>query len=221
MSSHVKTSLLLLHRDVTGQLLEQPTSFTISPPRPVTPLICDMTAGERSHKYFLRASNKYAVLDAKSMHLDLNVKKTPLAHIMESARTKVVHAMRTGRILVIRMGDVTVDFLNTFNDDSAVKLTAKLILNKLVRKETTAPYKERAYLPLEIFREKGRLLHDEHWASKVYSKADLDELHHCCPVADGFAVIVTTTYPQELLDAYVFTGSFGLPRGLFNIRTFG
>ena len=219
VSTHVRTSLLLLHREVTGQLLELPPAEE-APRRAATPLICDASVGERSHKHFLRASDKYAVLDAKKMHLDLNVKKLPLAHILESARTTVAHAMRTGRVLVLRMGDVTVDFLNTFNDASAVKLTAKQLLNKVVLKETSAPYHDRAFLPLEIFRDKGHLLREEAWANKLYSRADREELHRD-PVKKGFAVIVTTTYPEDCIDAYVFTGAFGLPpRGLFHIRTF-
>lgn len=68
----------------------------------------------------------YVVLDARKMHLDLNVRKLGMVTILEEARRTLVHSMMKGRVLVVHLGLCCVDFLNTFHDEAVEELPRKL-----------------------------------------------------------------------------------------------
>lgn len=173
----------------------------------VTPLVCDTSGNEETYRWFLKNSDTYSVLDCKKMSSDYHIRKRPLHIILDNARQTIVHAMKTGRTLVLRMGDITVDFLHTFNDDCASKIDSKLIMM-----DHRTPYGKWSYLPRETLFSRGKLLLTENFRSSLLRRADCDDdakVDITCN--DSFSVIVTTTYPFDKLGDYLFTGDFGLP----------
>jgi hypothetical protein len=121
-----------------------------------TPFIIDTTEDEESLKHFLISPN-FIVLDAKKMHLDHIMRKEFVTFVLEEARQKLVHAMQTGRILVIRLGDSCTDFRNIFNDKSCSesKVGSGNTSGRHQLFDSKPPYKAVSYFPIEIFTNSG------------------------------------------------------------------
>ncbi len=174
----------------------------------LTPILCDHTPNEDTLQYFLSFSNIYTVIDARKIHLDYHVRRLPINVIFEDIRFRLVHAMKSGKTLVIRMGDTTVDFLNIFNDTCATKLRN----SKLIMIDPRPPHPEWAYFPSEILYKKGKLLLQAPWPERLLRRQDrTDAFKIDVSVDPTFNVILTTNYHINKLDNYVFTGKFGLP----------
>lgn len=174
----------------------------------LTTILCDHSPNEDTLKYFLSFSNIYTVIDARKLHLDYHVRRLPIDIIFEDIRFRLVYAMKSGKTLVIRMGDTTVDFLNIFNDTSA----AKLRNSKLIMIDPRPPHPEWAYFPSEILYKKGKLLLQAPWPERLLRRQDrTDALKVDVTVNPSFNVIITTNYHIDKLDNYLFTGNFGLP----------
>lgn len=174
----------------------------------LTPILCDHTPDEDTLQYFLSFSNIYTVIDARKMHLDYHVRRLPFNVIFEDIRFRLVHAMKSGKTLVLRMGDTTVDFLNIFNDTCATKLRN----SKLIMIDPRPPHPEWAYFPSEILYKKGKLLLQAPWPERLLRRQDrTDAFKIDVSVDPTFNVILTTNYQIHKLDSYVFTGKFGLP----------
>lgn len=121
-----------------------------------TLFIIDTSEDEESLKHFLISPN-FIVLDAKKMHLDYIMRKEFVTFVLEEARQKIVHAMQTGRILVIRLGDSCTDFRNTFNDKSCSesKIGSGKTSGRHQLFDSKPPYKSVSYFPIEIFTNSG------------------------------------------------------------------
>jgi hypothetical protein len=161
------------------------------------------------------------------MHSDLNVRKVRIDVILEEARRTLVHAMMRGRILVVWMGDIPVDFLHTFQDDAV----SSDILPRSLPFERSLTGIHLSYLPKEFLCEAGAALRNYTWMERLYRRRELAEYTgkkiNMCKLSmsdykchDRFRVVVATTFTKKQLSSNVFNGKLGLPDSdLFEILT--
>lgn len=160
----------------------------------------------------------YVVLDGRKMHLDRNAKRMTLHTILEEARRSLVHCMMQGKVLVVNLGGICVDFLNTFHDNTC----GEAELPRELPYERSQDGIQLAYLPSEFLLEAGNLLRDHHWTERLYRRKELilehgtkvnlahsdAKIFKCHP---KFRVMVTTSIDKKHLTEFLFNGTVGLP----------
>lgn len=160
----------------------------------------------------------YVVLDARKMHLDRNSRGMSLRDILEEARRSLVHSMMQGKVLVVALGNVCVDFLGTFRDDKCTEEE----LPRHIPYERSQDGVQLAYLPPEFLLEAGGLLRDHTWCERLYRRKELIHEHgkkvnlsrpdpkmFTCHAR--FRVMITTSIDKRRLTESLFNGSVGLP----------
>ena len=166
-----------------------------------TILFVDTSADEESLKS-IRTDPNFVVLDARKVSIELGVEKHSLVDSLEHCRRHLVNSMRTGRVLVIRLGPNSTDFLATLNDSRYLASGGHL----------ASSGKSLSFFPLELFQQSGNVLRDRDWCVKLFRREDRPPKGtgpaECHP---NFKVIVTTTLDPEHIDEALFNGSFGLP----------
>jgi len=173
--------------------------------------VVDNSDGEESLSVFLTRSDVYSVIDANKMHLEYRVQKKPLPQILEEKRHVLVHAMKSGLTLVIRLGPTTVDLLNVFNDEAAKDgLPPHFIPLEVLGSKP--PYLQQAYFPRDlIYRGGADMLRDE-WREKLFRREDReDALRQDTTCSPSFSCILSTTCRFQDVDKFLFNGKYGLP----------
>ena len=77
-----------------------------------TALLLDSTAERVSDNYFMYA--EATVVEAKKLVLEVRSAGTPLEAVREQLRAELVHAMRWGHSLVVRMTNTAADFAGSY-----------------------------------------------------------------------------------------------------------
>lgn len=199
-------------------LLRHPTTDGVL----LTPLIVDNTPDETSLRIFKSKCHMFALIDGNKMHLEYRVQKKSMPLILEEKRHVLLHAMKTGRTLVLRLGATTVDLINVFNDEAAKDgLPPHFVPLELVCSKP--PYREQAYFPKDLIYRGGADMLMPEWREKLFRREDRDDpLHSETSCLQSFNVILTTTCKYDDLDKFLFNGKYGLPPrhnfsvGLFN-----
>lgn len=171
---------------------------------PQTLLLVDTTPNEDSLTLF-KNSAQYVVLDGKLMNTKKFVRNQTVAFLIEEARASLVYAMKKGKTLVIRLGDVAVDFRSTFNDDSTPGR---------VDQNPYPPYQTWHSLPSGFMMKKGELLRQGPvYPDSLLRRDDIREIQDgdCNAMEPEFQIILTTTIPIDQIDHLLFNGRIGLP----------
>jgi hypothetical protein len=111
-------------------------------------LIVDSTRDEYTKKFFEKSS-EYVILDGKTLHRKKFIRKTPLPTLLDECRHLLVYAMLRGKILVVRLGEIAVDFMNTFCDESCEELS---------HRSPYPPYQDWSFLPRGFLLNNGECL---------------------------------------------------------------
>lgn len=203
-----------------------------------TMLIVDESKEEFTQKFFEKSAD-YVILDAKNLHRKKFVRKTPMPILLDECRHLLAYGMLRGKILVIRMAEISVDFYNTFCDESCPELP---------KANPQPPYQPWRFLPRGFILNNGENLRgDPHSLLRrddlrevgefilkrraAKTKADDGEdneefqeqlmksasnlgitdlsISEACD--PNFRIIVTTTIKPEYLKDMLFNGRFGLP----------
>ena len=122
-----------------------------------TPLLLDSSPDDKVCTFFSYQPD-VVILDAKSLVMASKATKSAkkgkgttsvdvdaVLGVMDAARKTLVNAMKFGKLLVIRLGTSSPDFVHTFSDDAMRIDTSKV---------------SSAYFPLLVFQQAGSLLHD-------------------------------------------------------------
>ena len=169
-------------------------------------------------RYFQDDANfSFVILDAKKMHFDKYIRKVKMPVILEEARRKLAYAMMKGKVLVVDMGDIAVDFLSTFHDD-AVPNIQKQLPNEI----TMAFEVELGYLPYEFIFEAGDILRVNQWPEKLYRRAEVvkhkgEKINvYNYELSDfkcheAFQVMFLTSIQKVDVVGKLFNGKVGLP----------
>jgi len=158
----------------------------------------------------------YVILDARKMHLDKNVRKIDVKLILEEARRLLVQSMMKGKIFVVRLGALCVDFLNTFHDEAVLDLPRELPFERSLTGVSMS------YLPKEFLLEGGDVIRSTQWTERLYRRKELsyekgkkvnsidaDAKDFKCK--ERFRVVVVTQLLKSQLAANLFNGKLGLP----------
>lgn len=140
-----------------------------------TYLLVDNTTTEQSFKAFERSS-KFAIFDAKLLHRKFFVRKSPLGLLLDEFRNVLVYAIRHGKILIIRMQDVAVDFLNTFNDESYYEQHHGNHNSDLIGTNPHPPYEKWWYLPRGFMLHHGEMLRHHPFPYCLFRRNDWNEV---------------------------------------------
>eukprot|EP01040_Poterioochromonas_malhamensis_P006039 gene6039-6492_t len=111
-------------------------------------LILDQTKDEYTHKFFEKSAD-YVILDAKNLHRKRFIRKTSMNVLLDECRHLVVYATLRGKTLVIRFGELAVDFNNTFADEACPELP---------QYNPAPPYQPWKFLPRGFLFNNGQLL---------------------------------------------------------------
>lgn len=168
-----------------------------------TLLMVDCSGNESSLRYF-QHSSRFAIMDAKTMHTKRMVNNETISSILDDARHVLAYAMKYGKILVIRMGDCSIDFRNTLCDESCV-------FHDKVSPRTRG--EEYHSLPRGFMLNNGELLKTKPYPDAIMRKEDWREIHggDCIPLHPNFKIIISTCIPPSNLNELLFNGQFGLP----------
>lgn len=98
---------------INKYLPSDPNDPTFKTPLFVFPSNKEETA---SHETLLQDEG-FVILDAKQMKMKKTIKKQSVYSILSESRNQLVHSMKYGKTLVVRLTDSLTDFLSTFNDD--------------------------------------------------------------------------------------------------------
>jgi hypothetical protein len=132
-------------------------------------LLIDSTRDEYTKKFFEKSS-EYVILDGKTLHRKKFVRKTPLPTLLDECRHLLVYAMLRGKTLVIRLGEIAVDFMNTFCDESCEELN---------HRNPYHPCQDLSFLPRGFLLNNGQCLHSVVTPSLPHGlmrKDDLEEI---------------------------------------------
>lgn len=113
-------------------------------------LLLDHSNDEFSHKFFEKSS-EYVILDGKILHRKKFIRNTPLRILLDECRHLLLYAMFRGKALVIRMGELSVDFLGTFCDENCGE-------GDLAKENPYPPYQVWHYLPRGFLLFNGAML---------------------------------------------------------------
>lgn len=168
-----------------------------------TLLIVDTSPAEGSLQAFLRSA-KFAVLDAKVMHTKRTSRHQSVSSLLEEARTILAFALSRGKTLVVRMGDIPVDFRSTFCDEAC---------QDLVSAEPRPPHEEWRYLPRNFLLQSGKPVRASPFPESLLRRDDMKVISEGFAVLShpNFKVIVTTTIPVHRVDDMLLNRRFGLP----------
>ena len=177
-----------------------------------TMLLVDDIPGEPSRAYF-EDHDRCIVLDGIKIHNDRLVKRLPMQIILEDMRRKLVRAMQEGETLVVRCGSKAIDWL-TIDDEHCPDLDPQY--------ESHPPYNKLSYVPsIWLLNGGARLRSDAAWARKLMRREDLLRGTATAQCLPRFGILFTTTIPSEDVEARLFDGVIGLPRGQFDVIELG
>ena len=140
-----------------------------------TALLLDNTKDKAVDGYYLYAPA--TIVEAKKVVLDVRTAGTPIETAREGLRTQLVHAMRYGHILVLRMANSAADFKGTYCGADT--------------------------LPLELFEQpkwptdKSLGAGTDHPFAKVLRPADLGTAGGTFHTSKDFRVVVTSTFKPD------------------------
>lgn len=168
-----------------------------------TVLLVDTTGTEESLKVFQNSSN-FVVFDAKGMHTKRLSRNQGVPALLEEARNLLTFALMKGKTLVVRLGDVAVDFNSTFCDEACPDI---------VSQNPRPPYQQWDYVPRGFMLQSGAPLTQSPFPDTLYRRDDLNDISSGVSqrLHPDFKVIVSTTLPEGRLDDMLFNGKFGLP----------
>lgn len=164
----------------------------------LTPLVVDSSVDAKVDTFFSYRSA--VMLDGKKMGLDKSLRGVDIADIMESARVKLVAAIKLGNPLVISMQTSITDFMTTFTDE-AVHGNVDAIA------ETDGPLN----FPAMAFRRAGKdLVLREDVLERLFRSEEKENGHAFCRSLKDFHIILTTQFDTESFEEYLFGGDCGL-----------
>lgn len=168
-----------------------------------TLLLVDCSGAELSLKFF-QHSSRFAIMDAKMMHTKRVMNNQTISSVLDEARHILAYAMKYGKILIIRMGDCSVDFRNTLCDEACV-----------LHDEVGPRYRGEVHhsLPRGFMLNNGELLKSKPYPDAIMRKEDWREIHSgdCTPLHPNFKIVISTCIPPSNLNELLFNGRFGLP----------
>lgn len=144
--------------------------------RKKTFMLIDNTPAEKSFKVFERSS-KFVIFDAKLLHRKKFVRNSSLGNILDEYRNILAFAILHGKILVIRLQDVAVDFLNTFCDEGYFEQHGNNHHNAdLVENNPYPPYEKWWYLPRGFMLNHGEMLRRSPFPYCLFRRNDWNEI---------------------------------------------
>lgn len=175
----------------------------------LTPLIIDTSPDEKLCTYY-NYQPDVILLECKNMILEYS--RLPLVKCLESARQRLVNAMKFGKLLALRMGSSAPDFKNTFHDGC-------LHPNELPTVLLPGQPQPQAYFPREVLINAGKPLKSDGWADKIFREEDMKPHKNFALCRDTFRVCLISQLKLEDIDEYLFGDKWGgLPdRNLFQI----
>jgi len=162
-----------------------------------TLLMVDCSGNESSFKFF-QHSLRFTIMDAKMMATKRMVNNHTISSILDDARHVLAYAMKYGKILVIRMGDCSVDFRTTLCDEACV------FHDKIGPRSCAEEYHS---LPRGFMLNNGELLKSKPYPDAIMRKEDWREINcgDCTPLHPNFKIIISTCIPlrAEWVDLFI------------------
>ena len=165
-----------------------------------TPLIVDRSADNKVDTFFSYRSA--VVLDGKKMGLDKSINKIPVEEILESARKKLVNALKYGYPFVIALQQSVTDFATTFTDEACPDL----------------PSNVEHYFPRLVFERGGKGLLSDESLNSLFREEDKEGGVAFCRDASNFHVVITTRFSPDDFAGYLFDNEWGLPKPQSNYQ---
>lgn len=189
---------------ITVELIDLMSTIELSINNGKTPLIIDNSEDNKVDTFFRYRST--VIIDGKKMGLDKTMRKTPVADIMEDARSKLVAALKLGTPVVVALTKSVTDFATTFSDEACYRAEDKQGLDFQGGKQ--------AFFPLSVFQNAGRGLIKEEMLNALFTEEDKNDSHGVaiCRDEKTFHVVVTSQFSPEDFEEYLFGNEWGLPK---------
>jgi hypothetical protein len=158
-----------------------------------TPLIVDPSENDIANSFYMY--QLIVFLDAGKLAMEKALGRQSFAYVMETARAKLVSAIKQGRPLVIVMGKSACDFATTFNDTSEDSDSSL-----------------GSFFPLDVFRNAGKGLVEQEYLDKLFRDEDKEQGVALCSNPEKFFVMVTTQFSSADYHEYLFGNDWGLPK---------
>jgi len=140
-----------------------------------TYLLIDNTPTETSFKLFEKSS-KYVIFDGKLLHRKRFIRHIPLGTLLEEYRNILVYAMRHGKVLILRLQEIAVDFLSTFCDEGYLEQYPEPNAD-YIPYNPYPPYEKWWYLPRGFMLNHGEILiQTSSFPARLYRRNDWNEL---------------------------------------------